>query len=871
MRLHRLVLTNYRGIAHREIEFPDRGVTVVSGPNEVGKSSLIEALDLLLESKDRSAKKDVKQIKPTHADVGSEVTAEISTGRYRFVYRKRFHKKCETELTIIAPQREQITGDEAHDRVRSMLAETVDTGLWQAQRVLQAASTAAVDLSGCDALSRALDIAAGDADDLAGLSGSEPLLIERIDTEFGRYFTATGRPTGEWAAVRAAVDAAAAGVAECETAVAEVDARVRRHAELAAELAELENGRAALTARLAAAEAADTAITALADELRTEENAAAAAVATSAHAAAAHKDRLRLRAEVNTRAEEVLVTDTAAGQAAEAAESGVQVLAEAERLAADAAAVLQQGLSRAETARRALAELAAREEADRLAPRLAAIDTAESALNQVAVRLRDIPLTEKAFRAIEEASADVGLAEAKAALSAPQVRFTAESGVDLLIGGRRITLAAGQSHTVTVADDTEIALPGVGSLSVVPGDDTHARLVAARRQLAEALAGPGVADLAEARQLDATRRELLSQRDHLTGTLTGLLGGDSAAALRDRLETLRAELTDGDPVDPTAVRSEAAAAEAAWGLAAEADETQRKLVVAAAKQDTERRLAATALREKAAAARREHAAAVDRLAAQHAEISDDDLAVRAQASADEAQCIAARVDAVRARMAQADPPTVAAELSAARADVTDFTRQHGGIERDLHDIEVELTVIGTQGRRGRLDAARVRHEHAVTEHDRVRRRADAARTLRDVMGRHRDTTRQRYVQPFRDELERLGRIVFGPTFEVEIDSDLQIRNRTLDGRTVPFESLSGGAREQLGILARLAVAALVDTQDAVPVMIDDALGFSDPDRLARMGAVFDTVGADGQVIVLTCAADRYRGVSTAHTVELSVS
>ena len=115
----------------------------------------------------------------------------------------------------------------------------------------------------------------------------------------------------------------------------------------------------------------------------------------------------------------------------------------------------------------------------------------------------------------------------------------------------------------------------------------------------------------------------------------------------------------------------------------------------------------------------------------------------------------------------------------------------------------------------------------------------------------------------------MGRTVFGASFEVEVDSNLQIRNRTLDGRTVPFESLSGGAREQLGILARLAVAALVDTHDAVPVMIDDALGFSDPDRLAKMGAVFDTVGADGQVIVLTCVADRYRGVAAARTVELS--
>ena len=60
MKLHRLVLKNYRGIDHREIDFPDHGVVVVSGANEIGKSSMIEALDLLLESKDRSTKKEVK-------------------------------------------------------------------------------------------------------------------------------------------------------------------------------------------------------------------------------------------------------------------------------------------------------------------------------------------------------------------------------------------------------------------------------------------------------------------------------------------------------------------------------------------------------------------------------------------------------------------------------------------------------------------------------------------------------------------------------------------------------------------------------------------------------------------------------------------
>ena len=139
MKLHRLVLTNYRGVVHREIEFPDHGVVVVYGANEIGKSSMIEALDLLLESRDRSTKKEVKQVKPTNSDVGSEVTAEISSGPYRFVYHKRFHKKCETALTVLAPRREQLTGDEAHERVTAMLAETVDNDLWHAQRVLQAA------------------------------------------------------------------------------------------------------------------------------------------------------------------------------------------------------------------------------------------------------------------------------------------------------------------------------------------------------------------------------------------------------------------------------------------------------------------------------------------------------------------------------------------------------------------------------------------------------------------------------------------------------------------------------------------------------------------------------------------------------------
>ena len=108
------------GVAEEEAEAS--AVEAALTDVEPDKLTPREALDLLLEVKDRSTKKEVKAVKPTHLDAGAEVEAEISSGPYRFVYRMRFHKQAETSLTVLAPAREQVTGDEAHDRVRAILA-----------------------------------------------------------------------------------------------------------------------------------------------------------------------------------------------------------------------------------------------------------------------------------------------------------------------------------------------------------------------------------------------------------------------------------------------------------------------------------------------------------------------------------------------------------------------------------------------------------------------------------------------------------------------------------------------------------------------------------------------------------------------------
>lgn len=865
------MLTNYRGITHRELEFPDHGVVVVCGANEIGKSSMIEALDLLLESKDRSAKKEVKQVKPTHADVGAEITAEISTGPYRFVYRKRFHKRAETALTVLAPRREQLTGDEAHDRVRAILDETVDVALWRAQRVLQATSTAAVDLSGCDALSRALDVAAGEA---VQLSGAEPLLIDRIDAEYLRYFTPTGRPTGEWATATKRMRDADDDVARCAAAVAEVDDAVHTHVTLAGDLERLAAERDEAARRLATARTAAEQVAALSQQLKQAEVVAAAADATLAASVSALTERRRLQAEVNDRGATVAELEKAAAIAHEDELTAREVQEVAEEAAEEARTAVQAGQDRVEAARRALDQQSDRDEAQRISGRLAKIDAALADVERIRRELEPISLTETLMRDIDTAAAAVERAAGQAQLASAHIEIVAVADIELRVGGEPVRLTAGDGWSADATTTTDIAVPGVLTARVVPGApaaDTQAQLDAAQGVLAQLLSTAAVADVASARALAQRRRELVSALDRSTATAHGLVGDDDVDVLRARLgELTGAGVVDSDaPVDSATARAELDAAAAAQQKAIADCETHRKVAEAAAKRLGEKARHSSVAQEKLTACLSELTVDRDRLAQQRAAVSDDELLVRAEADMEKARRATGLVADLGGELARCAPDAVAATLDEAIRRVDALSECHDETADALRLVSAQLKVYGTEGRKCQLDAAETEREHAEAEYLRVHRRARAAQLLRSVMARHRDATRLRYVDPFRSELERLGRMVFGDTFEVEIDSGLRIRSRTLSGRTVPYESLSGGAKEQLGIVARLAGAALVAKEDSVPVVIDDALGFTDPERLVKMGAVFDAVGGDGQVIVLTCSPQRYESIGAAHHIELS--
>ena len=493
--------------------------------------------------------------------------------------------------------------------------------------------------------------------------------------------------------------------------------------------------------------------------------------------------------------------------------------------------------------------------ATKLAARVGKIDDTEKALAAITAQLSAMTITEDRLTDIEQAAALVARIEAQLESDAGTVEFVAAGDLEVTVDGATLTLSPEVIMTQSATAAVVVDVPGVLTVRINPGPTAvtlRANLDAAQAVLREALDEAGVVDVDAARAAAQQRQTLNADAGRLSTALDVLLDGDDADEVRARSAALGTP--DGDHDVETATTALAAAKQPAA--------TAASALTAAA-------TATTVLRQRVESAEAELTGVRDKLTTLRAALADDVAA--AQAAADNEALRAANITVadLAAKYAATDPAAVEAELEAASSAAATLTAEVDAISAELNTLTIELGVMGGEGRQGDLDEAEAELARATAEFTRIRERAQAAQLLRDTMIRHRDNTRARYVRPYRAELERLGRIVFGDdSFEVDVDSELNICSRTLEGCTVPYESLSGGAKEQLGILARLAGAALVAKEDTVPVVIDDALGFSDPVRLTKMGTVFNTVGDRGQVIVLTCTPGRFDSITDAQFIEL---
>lgn len=61
---------------------------------------------------------------------------------------------------------------------------------------------------------------------------------------------------------------------------------------------------------------------------------------------------------------------------------------------------------------------------------------------------------------------------------------------------------------------------------------------------------------------------------------------------------------------------------------------------------------------------------------------------------------------------------------------------------------------------------------------------------------------------------------------------------------------------------------IVAEQGGMPLIMDDALGYTDPERLRLMGAVLARAARECQIVVFTCVPERYANIGSAAIVSL---
>ena len=92
-----------------------------------------------------------------------------------------------------------------------------------------------------------------------------------------------------------------------------------------------------------------------------------------------------------------------------------------------------------------------------------------------------------------------------------------------------------------------------------------------------------------------------------------------------------------------------------------------------------------------------------------------------------------------------------------------------------------------------------------------------------------------------------------PGANLVLDENLGISAIKRNATDEAFDRLSDGTQEQLAILIRLAFAELLLSKGRpATVILDDAMVFSDDDRIERMFDILTLAGEKVQILVLTC-------------------
>lgn len=181
---------------------------------------------------------------------------------------------------------------------------------------------------------------------------------------------------------------------------------------------------------------------------------------------------------------------------------------------------------------------------------------------------------------------------------------------------------------------------------------------------------------------------------------------------------------------------------------------------------------------------------------------------------------------------------------------------------EFNKLEGALQTRGSEGLYSKLSSLEEREVSVRQQVGRLRVRGWAARLAHDLIEFRKQAATRAVLGPLEARLSgTFSEISRDTERRVFLDEQLQISGiGTSREAMIAFTHLSQGAKEQLLLCLRFAVAGEVSTNGHKLVVLDDVLVNTDGQRQQRVLDLLQTSASQLQILILTCHPERYRGV-----------
>ncbi|MHA6689808.1 AAA family ATPase [Devosia sp. A449] len=848
LRLHNVKRFGGHGVA---IEGIGDGVNVLTAANEFGKSTAFEALHALFFQPHTGTGKTVQLLRP-YSGGNPLVEADITTAEGQFRLTKQFHGGKRAEVRDLLSGRLLAQADEAEAFI-SELTRGGSAGpaglLWVRQGITgMERQTNNEQESDKRVRETLLSSVQGEVEALTGGRRMADILAA-CEGELFKLVTATLRPKagGRYAAAIEERDRLLVEEIRLRAEVDSLREALDKRRQALARLAELEQPeerlarREAITAAEVAFEAAKShneALKAAEAEAALARHRADSATATLADYQAALDRAAQLaqrlvklqqqRDDALTRRASLTADSDTAGLAIGAAEAEEREHREL--------------LTRLDLA------LRARDAAEKLTllrAQLAKAEAAREGVEQGEAALAVLAIPAKAIAQLQEIELELVRLRAAQQATLPTVRVDYQAGAVLLTQAGT-ALADGQE--LGFANTLRLDIAGVGTLTLrsnrpAEADQGIAQATARHSQLLTSLGVDGLAT-AQQRQADAQQKsaDLELARQRLAD-----LAPQGIARLQADIAQL-AEASTGDlelKGDLAQLRQAHAAAQLQMDSARNGARQLQPMLAQAANE--------VVAAETALAGAMADQATLDALLGPSAGRPARQQALRDEQAKQQTAFAAAEAQAATLRPLAHDLAAADATLRRLRSVVDAAAQAASQLQVTLADLNGHINARAESAIEENWQETTEALTSANAAVARFKTEIDVLDRLRGSLIAARSAARDLYLKPVVTQLRPLLGLLFDD-ISITFDEDTLLPQTVRrNGQDEEVDRLSGGMREQLSVLTRLAFARLLarDGRPA-PVILDDALVYSDDDRIERMFDALHQQARDQQILVFSC-------------------